>query len=239
MTTAAESAHEDGRTRVLCLVVSLPQRLTRETVWSVIGQSIPNFTMFLTKKSKLPSLIQRIADAENEGLSHVNLSRFDYILKVDGDTVLGKDFVKNNLIGDPDVVGGGSAMLIKVSAFNEVMNGKFYAECEDPYIRLKFQMAHKKVRGYRDPPLYVGNHPLDVRYLVDLGWLHYRLGWTPIHVASKMFKKPPDSLKEIFIVLSYFVACLTRPKKMDTFGFVRTYQIRSLARHITNALWRV
>jgi hypothetical protein len=195
--------------------------------------------MFLTKKSKLPSLIQRIADAENDGLSHVNLSRFDYILKVDGDTILSKDFVKNNLIGDPDVVGGGSAMLIKVSAFNEVMNGKFYAECEDPYIRVKFQMAHKKVRGYREAPLYIGYHPLEVHYFAELGRMYYRLGWTPAHMASMIFEEPPRNLKKIFIVLSYFVACLTKPKKMDTFNFVRAYQTRSLARHITEALWRL
>jgi hypothetical protein len=233
------SGLEDARTRVLCLIVSLPQHLTRETVWSVIGQSISNFTTFLTKKSELPSLIQRIADAENDGLSHVNLSHFDYILKVDGDTVLGKDFVKNNLIGDPDVVGGGSAMLIKVSAFNEVMNGKFYAECEDPYIRVKFQMANKKVQGYREAPLYMGSHPLDAHYFIELGQMYYRLGWIPTHMASMIFEKPPRNLKKIFIVLSYFVACLTKPKKMDTFNFVRAYQIRSLTRHITDALWRL
>jgi hypothetical protein len=189
----------------------------------------------------MPTLVQRIIDAENDGLKHINnLRNFDYILKLDGDTILGKDFLKNNLAGSPDTVGAGPAFLIKVSPFIEILGGKFYPDSEDPYVITRFMMAGKKVQGYYEAPKYIGSHSsLDVPQLVSLGFMYYKLGWMPIHVFQKIFWDIPRSVREVFLVGSYLLACILRPKKMDTFSFIRTYQTRSQTRHITKIFRRI
>jgi hypothetical protein len=188
----------------------------------------------------MPTLIQRIIDAENDGLEHINLKDFDYVLKLDGDTILGRDFLKNNLVDHPDTVGAGPAFLIKVSPFIEILGGKFYHDSEDPYVRTKFMMAGKKVQAYREAPKYLGPHfSLDVPYLINLGRMYYRLGWTLIHVSHTMFWEVPRSIRNIFIVGGYVLACILRPKKMDTFDFIRAYQTRSQARHVTKIFRRL
>jgi hypothetical protein len=189
----------------------------------------------------MPTLIQRIIDAENDGLRHIkNLRDFDYILKLDGDTILGKDFLKNNLVDSPDTVGAGSAFLIKVSPFIKILGGKFYPDSEDPYVRTRFMMAGKKVRHYYEAPKHIAYHlSLDIPYSIALGRMYYRLGWTPIHVFHKMFWDVPRNIKNTFLVESYLLACILRPKKMDTFSFVRAYQTRSQTRHIAKIFRRV
>ena len=248
-------------TKILCLVVSLPQQLRFETIQSVMNQSISvELTVLLTKKSSMPTLVQRIIDAENDGLRHINLKHFDYILKLDGDTILGRDFLKNNIVEGPDAIGAGGAFLIKVSPFNEILGGKFFPDSEDPYVRTRFLMEGKKVQDYYEAPKYLGTHSsLDVPDSVALGSMYYRLGWTPIHVFHTIFWDIPRSssqalhcpeinrvlslphlrIRNVFLVGSYLLACILRPQKMDTFSFIRTYQTRSQTQHIAKIFRRI
>jgi hypothetical protein len=223
--------------RVFCMVLSLPEQLRFETVQSVLEQSVAvDLVVLLTKKSKMPTLIERILEAENNGLEHVNLEEFDYLLKVDADTVLGKDFLKNNLSDNPDAVGPGSALLVKVSEFIGLMEGKF-RHIDDCYIMDKFRMEGKNYHRWTEEPKHTGHHisssgePMDVPYLVGLGHMYYRLGHMPMQVFHSVFWEVPYSIRNIFTVAAYLLAFILRPKKLDTYNFMKTYQTKTNILH--------
>ena len=221
--------------KILCIILSLPSQLKFETIRSVMDQSVPvEMIILLTKKSMKPTLIERIADAENAGLEHISLKDFDYILKVDGDTILGRDFIKNNLTDKPDAVGAGFAFLVKVEPFMKLLGGRFYSECEDTYLGAKFLAAGRNVHSYYEEPIFVSKHySLDVPYLVDRGKMLFRMGWMPLHVVQTIFYKMPYSLRNVFMVGSYFINLVLRPNKMDIANFVTWYQVRRETRPIT------
>jgi len=228
--------------KILCVILSLPEQLKFDTIKSVLAQSVPvEMIVLLTKKSKKPLLIERIPDALNEGFGHINLSHFDYILRLDGDTILGKDFLKNNLVGEPDCLGCGYAFLIKVQPFLELMNGKFHPLCDDTYLGTKFlQYGKKSEGGFKEWPLYSGPHEsLDVKYLIDRGKLEYMLGWTPFHIAESVMWNHGTNWKSVFAVGGYVIAWLRRTEKLDIADFVRSYQVRREVTHVSQFFRKV
>lgn len=48
------------------------------------------------------TVAERVSKVLNEGLSHIRLEDFDYLLRVDGDVVLLHNFLEENLKGKPD-----------------------------------------------------------------------------------------------------------------------------------------
>ena len=103
--------------KILCVILGLPQDLKYQTIQSVMNQTIPvDMIVLLPKKSSESTLVERIPDALNEGYSHIELEDFDYILRLDGDTILKETFLERNLEGKPDSRGSSRAHLIKVPA---------------------------------------------------------------------------------------------------------------------------
>jgi len=218
------------KVRILVLVVSLPSNLKFAAIHSIMRQSVPvEMIVLLTKKSNRgPTLIERTPDVTNQGLESIRLEDFDYILRMDGDTLLGQNFIKNNLADNPDAVGVGFAMLIKVTPFMQLMKGRFYEECDDTYLGIKFKMFGKNVHTYLEKPVHIGKHKgIDVPYAVDRGRMLYRMGWTPLHVFQSIFENLPESLRNIFMFAAYLANfLLLRPEKMDIASWVRSYQVR-------------
>jgi len=222
--------------KILCVILGLPQDLKYQTIQSVMNQTVPvDMIVLLTKKSSKPTLVERIPDALNEGYSHIKLEDFDYILRLDGDTILKETFLERNLDGKPDSRGSGRAHLIKVKPFLELMNGKYYALADDSYLNAKFKEHGKKVESLVEEPLSYAKHPFDVKYNVDRGKVNYILGWTPVHIAQSL----SWDWNRIFLVGSYFISwLLLRPKRADVAKFVEYYQIRSEISHLTRLLKR-
>jgi hypothetical protein len=219
--------------KILCVILSLPEHLRFQTIQSVLAQSVPvDMIALLTKKSDRPSITERISDASNEGISHINLSDFDYLLRLDGDTVLGRDFIKNNLAGEPDSVGCGYAMLIKVKPFLELMGGKFHPQSDDTYLNDNFLQHGKTWTQYKELPLYAALHSgAETNYYLDKGKLMYILGWTPVHVASNVLWLYGRRWRSIFVVGGYLLSWLKRAEKLDVADFVKAYQVRSETNH--------
>ena len=109
--------------KILCLVPSLPEDLKLECRQGILSQTIPvTRTLFIFNRMNGGTLASRVSFALNRGLDKINLTEYDYILRVDSDTVLAPDFIEHNLKGLPDLAGnGGYAMLIKVKPFLELM----------------------------------------------------------------------------------------------------------------------
>jgi hypothetical protein len=209
--------------------------LKYEAIKSVMAQTVPvDMLVLLTKKSVKPTIAERIADALNEGVAHIRLADFDYLLRMDGDTILARTFLEKNLVGEPDVRGNGYAHLIKVKTFLELMNGKYHHVADDQYLNSKFKQYGKKAgRLIEEPRVYAG-HPFDVKYFVDRGRLLYLLGWFPLHVMATMsWNHGKDWYKHIFAVGSYFLSFIVKPQKFDVAEFDWNYQVRSEVRHLT------
>ena len=105
---------------------------------------------------------------------------------------------------------------------------------EDPYIRIKFQMAGLKVVSYREKPLYVHTHNFwDVNYYYHLGRMYYSFGYDLPHMVYMMLYDLPRNLYKIFILASWMLSHLTRPvQQWDIHDWVQNFQKQSFRRHL-------
>jgi hypothetical protein len=226
--------------KILCVILGLPQHLKYETIRSVMNQTIPvDMIVLLTRKSDITNEMERTPSLLNEGYSHIKLEDFDYILRLDGDTILKPTFVKRNLEGNPDLRGAGYAHLIKVKPFLKLMKGKYHPQCEDAYLNAKFKQYGMKVGKLVEEPLPSGLHPFNARWFVDRGRMMYLLGWAPFHVVAFALRdKGRTWYKYMFTVGSYFLSFLAKPAKFDVAEFIWNYQIRSEISYLTRLVKR-
>ena len=141
--------------KVLCVIPSVPSHLNSATVSSILQQTYPvDMILILPRKVEGKTVAERVSKVLNEGLSHVRLEDFDYLLRVDGDVVLPHNFLEENLKGKPDLCGGARhAMLIKVSPFLKLMNGKFHPKSDDSYTVYKFMKEGCRIKKRKVQPI--------------------------------------------------------------------------------------
>jgi len=158
---------------------------------------------------------KRIAIALNVALCQVNLKEYDYILRVDADTLIPNRFIELNLKANADYVGkAGYAMLLKASTFLEVFNGRF-AEvgAEDSYIGLKLLKKGYCVIKWVCPSILMrksGQHH-SYRYYINRGKAMYKLGYEPIHVLETS----RHNLRNIFCIFGYISSLLKRIERYE------------------------
>jgi hypothetical protein len=210
--------------KILCLVPSLGD--WKATVGSVFCQTVePSLVLVLTERVaggvRFPAKMSLVL---NNGLEGVDLSRFDYVLRVDDDTVLPRNFVEENLRGFPDVVGLGNAMLIRVSSFLRVMGGRFFVEHDDSYVWFKFASLGLLCQDYVVKPVLVRGAGCGhgVRYFVERGEFMFQFGYEPFHVLVKVLL---DRMN-LFMLVGYFRALLLRYPKFDVAGYVGWLQVQ-------------
>ena len=89
-------------------------------------QTIPvDMVVLLTKKSNKPTQTERVRDILNDAYKKIDLSTFDYILKIDGHVVLAEDFLERNLANEPDTITSAEYEIVKVKSFlARAENGK-------------------------------------------------------------------------------------------------------------------
>jgi hypothetical protein len=185
--------------------------------------------ILLPSKSKKPSVSEKVSDVLNEGFSHIHLEDFDYILRVDGDTVLPNAFLAENLIGEPDICGqAGYALLFRVKPFVDLLDGKLNPESDDSHILARFFSAGLKVTKWNVEPMLMrrsgGGH--NVSYYLHRGKVMYKLGYEPVHVLHSIL----IDKRNVFSIAGYIRAWIKRETYPDVFASVRSYQIRRLVR---------
>jgi hypothetical protein len=229
------------RFRVLCIIPSLPKDLNPLTIQSILNQtySVEMLVVF-PKKVVGKTVSQKVSRVLNEGLSHIKLEDFDYILRVDCDTILPADFLEENLKGEPDLCGdAGHAMLIKVKPFLDVMKGKFHPLSDDSYTCYKFMKEGCKFVKRRVEPIKTRQMGLhhgtsyfakpghqNILYFYNRGKGMHRLGYEPFHVLGRL----RYSIWNVFAVFGYFTALIKREKKTDVADFVWGRQVKKLLR---------
>jgi hypothetical protein len=76
-------------------------------------QTVPaEIVVLLTRRSSKPTQTER--DILKDAYEKIDLSTFDYILKIDGRIVLPKDFLERNLANEPDTITSAEYQIIKV-----------------------------------------------------------------------------------------------------------------------------
>ena len=229
--------------KILCLVPSLPGDLHFDCKKSIASQTISiDKTLFIFNQYNGGTLASRVSRALNYGLDRVNLVEYDYILRVDADTVLTPDFLEKSLVGQPDLVGnGGYALLIKVKPFLELMGGKFHPLSDDSYLIFKFKMEGKRVRAINDYLLETRLHKHSKKDALFMGEIFYRIGYEPIHMFGFIFTKYLHSrnvnrrfegdaigYNVWWIVAGYMVTFLRHEPKFDFSDKIWAYQVRRL-----------
>ncbi len=194
-------------------------------------------TNIFVKPNFRQPLGKRVAAAINTALAQEDLSNYDYILKVDAEILLPRDFIKINTEKGQDFVGsGGTAMIFKTSAFIEGLGGKYpEASADDTYLALRFMYEGFTVKRWICPPIYKGREKghHSYKHKFQRGMELYRLGYEPIHVLEyprdQVSKLKVDRLLDsLFPIIGYFWGALKRIERYELASWVFTMQTRRL-----------
>jgi hypothetical protein len=217
--------------RVLCLYVSLPEEISIETLDSIKQQTLQvQKIVMVTEKSNKTFVAARVCEVVNKELDKINLQEYDFILRVDSDVVLPTNFLEANLKTGLDVMGFGSAQIIRVGPFIKLMNGRLNSVSDDNYIHHKF-IANGLTAGQpviKAIKKRVSGAPYGNDYFIKMGEIQYRMGIEPLHELGAM--KP--NAESIFRLFGYFRALLTRKPLLDTAQYIRYRQLATI-RNIT------
>jgi hypothetical protein len=214
---------------VFAFVPCLPEdwKQLPQVLLSIKEQTLPVCQVHvITERGVGETFPARMSDALNKGLAHFNIGLYDYLLRVDADTVIPPNFVEENLKADPDVAGFGQAMLIRVSSFMKFMGGRFHPDHDDSYIRFKFLAEGLRSIDCVVPPrmLRSSGKRHGRKYFVDRGFLMYRFGYEPIHVFSKIV----IDVSNVWTVYGYVTACFLKPSKFEFADWVTHQQFEKL-----------
>jgi hypothetical protein len=219
--------------RIVCLIPTLPTDLHPDCVKSVLSQTVPVSLIVMAYRRLVGgTTATKVSFILNDMLSHVCVDDFDYVLRVDCDTVLKPEFLSVALRGDPDVYGeNGYAMLIKVSTFKRFMDARFNFVSDDQYTFNKI-----KVEGGRAVQIdnsFIETRPQkhDTATHLFCGEVYYRMGYEPIHILDFLRRPCTRHTTRKFIrelVLGYFIAMIRRVEKFDIAPRIWSYQVRRL-----------
>lgn len=212
--------------RILCVVPSLPEDLNPACLPSIRSQTVPiQKIMLLTERVRGGVLSQKVSYVINKALAQICLEDFDYLLRVDGDTVLPPDYVEKCLRLKPDLCGDwGYVMLIRISPFIRLMNGRFHLEGDDSYITHKFIADGAKVVKTDVSIVQTRKRPHSVAEVMARGTIYYQLGYEPLHL---LFGLRNIGLRTyVLIIAGYFSALIRRKAKFDVANYVWHYQTR-------------
>lgn len=210
-----------------------------ETLYSkLLSSSAERIEYVYVKPDFSQPLGIRVGRAINTVLSKENLREYDYILKVDAEVTLPKDFVEENLRDKPGfIASGGTAMLFKASSFLKI--GSKYPETpelDDTNLSLQYLYNGYTVKRWVCPPEIKtrerGHHSSAHHIRAGIEW--YRLGYEPIHVLHALQPTVQGMFKGEFNmgfllrVVWYFWAALRRIERYEFARWIFNMQVRRL-----------
>ena len=216
---------------ILCVIPALLSELKQETIVSLNNQTVPiNYIVVLAKRNNSVNLPMRISNVLNDGLQWVRLECFDYLLRLDADTILPNDFVEKHIALNVDVVGGeGYAQLIKVKFFVDKMKCSFNFYSDDTYtycLARACGSASERVEqvGYKVPGV---NHS-KFQYDFYSGKLDYMVGYDPFSLVVRLLKKHIS----LPWVIGYFCSMATNKPVFEFAKNERSKHLSSILRSL-------
>jgi hypothetical protein len=222
--------------KILCVVPALREDLHPECESGIRSQTVHiDKLLFVFNHNRGGTLAGRVSFALNRALETVVISEYDYLFRVDSDTVLAPNFLEKILAGAPDLAGnGGYAMLIKVKPFVQFMGGKFNRESDDSYIIYRFQSEGLKVCRINDSFLDTRTHKHRKEDQMFIGTIYYKIGYEPFHILRFLLrtKRERQKVHQVnsmkLLALSYFINLIKREPKFDFASKIWNYQIGRL-----------
>jgi hypothetical protein len=198
--------------KVICLIPSLPSEVRMETLTSIFNQTVPVVhTILLTERVKDSlSFPAKISLVLNNMLENLKLENYDYLLRVDADTILPPNFIEENIKSCCAVIGYGPAQLIEVKAFLKFMKGRMYPDHDDGYPIVKLKQDGLKTQvTYKVSPIIQrksGFHQ-GTKWFIEQGELHFCYGTDVLsEFAVVMFKWKNYHPYGCFFLVGYFKA---------------------------------
>lgn len=223
------------RKKILCLVPSSLDHIRPDCIPAIESQTVKIDKLVIEPLPEGGELFDRVMSSANNALKRVDITNYDYILRVDGDCVLGKRYLERALNGDYDLYGPGCAMLLKVSTFQKVMGTRFkYAD--DAYLWGIYTLLKLKVsRGNNDFIHKSKNRTFKQRLVRGTyeGSIHHKMGWIPVQLGYDLsldLIRGVDPLSSISQVYGYLIAKIRRLPQFDIAKQIQVYQIRRLFR---------
>lgn len=226
--------------KVLAIIAS--HESTEQTRLSLESQSIPPVQIAVADEVFHDRNVGiRVARAINSVLEWLDVSEFDWFLRVDGDILLPHDWIEKSVASGADVIGrGGYALLVRMSAFSAVGYRFPVVENEDTMLVLKLQSLGFKAIPYVVKPKFLreprrGTDRSLLTFFHGGTWA-WKSGYEPIHavynfISATKIRRNPRYLLGIF---GYFFSAFSRVEKWDegVTRFVRHEQLRRLRRLI-------
>lgn len=145
----------------------------------------------------------RVSTAINRGLEGVDLSKYEWLIKIDDDVLFNDDFIVDNINADYDLMGKGAVMFIRMSLFGDIMGGKFFmCNTDDTYIATVFEKHRTKTMlwRYENTPTRFNKVVNSKEEVFLAGFDAGRMG---AHYPYKFYKKPLTQLVG-YIIGRYF-----------------------------------
>ena len=218
--------------KVYAFTPTLPSDRNVLSEHSVLNQTVkPAVYSLLLERGVGDSLPNRISNVLNRFFGTVDLEQYDYLLRVDSDTVLPPNFLEENLQQNADVVGYGHAHIIKISAFKEVMNCRFNSVSDDTYLNFKFMKEGYVWKYWNVKPVMLRRNGClhGVKYYLERGNVMWVNGYCPTHV----FGSVRWHWKNVVAVFSYFLSMVRRTEQLDVANYVFRYQMKKLFNDLT------
>jgi hypothetical protein len=168
----------------------------------------------------------RITKALNYGIKMFPPQNYEYLLKVDADNFLPKNFIEGNL-PKPYEIGYGDSSILFVSTndFQRVLNGK-WAELnnDDTYTFYKFEMAGFAPRQFNPEPKpmreWGGRHDWRYFYNTGLGKYELGLGFLMTSLSALTYAYRYRNLMWLFRILGCAHGIVWRLPKYDIADYV-------------------
>jgi hypothetical protein len=214
--------------KILCLVPTLLEDSDSDCLASIQRQTVSvDHIELVTQRVQGGTFPERVSYVLNKALEKFTLENYDFLLRVDGDTVLPKDFVEKGIAAECDLYGTiGYAKLIRVQPFLRCMNGRFFRFSNDMYIPHCFVAHGFKVCRGDFSKVKTRNKLHSWMYYYVIGSNYYRLGYTILHFAVSL---KPKQLRMSAMLLAGFVGSWCRKiPKFDIADAVQALQIGRL-----------
>ncbi len=209
--------------KVLCVVVSLDHPAA--TLQSIFNQTVKPSKVVVAHKSysQYRYVGERVGRAINHVLSYENLGDYTYLLRVDGDTVLPRDFLEKMLQLNVDLAGyGGYAQLLRMPTFLEAFKGVYpQVFGEDSVVHHTIHELGYNHRGYIVEPIKPASKKYPADVWVQNGVLKYRLGYSLPMVLRSVKDYRSATLVGFNVVFLFAGYCLAYFRRLKKFWFVK------------------
>jgi hypothetical protein len=186
---------------------------------------------------------ERVGIALTIAFKRYDISRYDYILKLDSDVLFNEHFIEDNIKSGYDLVGGGSAMLIKSSIFLKIFDLKWpISAIDDAYVIEAFKAKGYKVLewNWASKPISLRSSHFSIARRFRAGIEMYRCGIPFVNLLYRVLlfilRYPKLIHTAMAMIIGFVIAPLIKRRKYDIASEVENFYKRNLSRSLKEKL---